>query len=72
MPKATISFNLPEEQAEYRTHQRAGDMASILYEFSNLIREKAKYAEKQPESWDEVKSMWWEVLNDYKVDPYED
>jgi hypothetical protein len=70
VPKATLVFNLPEEQSEYTQANRAGDMSAAIYEFSNILRAKAKYQEKRLQSWDEVKDMWWNVLNDYNLDPY--
>lgn len=45
-------------------------MSLAIFEFSNELRAKAKYAEKQPKSWEEVKNTWWAFLNEYDVNPY--
>jgi hypothetical protein len=70
MPKATLTFNLPEEQADYNLTLKATAMSLVIWEFTNELRAKAKYSEKGPESWDEVKDLWWARLKEYDVDPY--
>lgn len=72
MPKATLTFNLPEERHEYKTATKAGDLSLIIYEFTNDLRMKAKHEEKPPADWQEVKDLWWSYLADYSHDPYED
>lgn len=67
--KAKIEFDLPEEQAEYETHCNAAKMSLILYEFSNAIRDKTKYGNST--EWDEVHKVWWDLLYDFKINPYE-
>ncbi len=74
MPQVTIKFNLPEEQSEYNLHCNVSKYASVIYDFTQLIREKTKYAtgeEKDP-SWEDIRTQWWDILNEEKIDPYED
>lgn len=69
--KVTLEFDLPEQEGEYKNAIQGGMMASLIYEFTNDIRGKAKHGITKPKDWDEVKSLWWEFLQDYKIDPYE-
>ena len=68
--KAILEFNLPDDNIDYKIANKAADMRLVICEFTNAIRAKAKYQEKQPKSWEEVKDMWWAILNDYDIDPY--
>lgn len=52
MSKATLSFKLPEELAEFTTASKAQDLASIIYSLENELRSKLKY-NSHPE-WDEA------------------
>lgn len=73
MPKVTISFNLPEERSEYELTNNADKLSSIIYEFTQLVRNKTKYAtgeEKDP-TWEDIRTEWWRILNEEKYDPYE-
>lgn len=74
MPKATITFNLPEETSEYKMHMKAGDYHSLIWEFTNFLRNKTKYAtgEEGPISWEDVRTEWWRQCQDEGVDPYGD
>lgn len=44
MPKATLEFNLPEEQEEYDITMRAGNFSHSLWEFDQeFLRANIKY-----------------------------
>lgn len=43
MPKATLTFQLPEEAAEFRITLNAGELHSALWEIHNRIRSILKY-----------------------------
>lgn len=44
MPKATLTFNLPEESSEFQTAVKAGSMASALWEIKqDLFRPARKH-----------------------------
>jgi hypothetical protein len=70
MPKVTIHFDLPEEQHEYDQCNEAGNLASIIYEFTLFVRDRTKYGDGKPASWEEVKTYWWNLLQEAKYDPY--
>lgn len=70
MPKATITFKLPEENSEYRMHQKAGDMHSAIWDFTSELRNKTKYGDGKPVDWEDVSQLWWETLKENDIDPY--
>ena len=43
MPRATFSFNLPDEQNEYEIMSQASKMQSFLWDFSQQLRSWRKY-----------------------------
>lgn len=43
MPKATLVFNLPEENEEHKLALNAGRMYSCLWELDQFLRNKVKY-----------------------------
>ena len=43
--KATITFNLPEEEHEYRNAVEGAKMRSILWDVDQWLRAKLKYEE---------------------------
>ncbi len=45
--KATIEFNLPEDQENYKHHNKAFDYFCVIVEFDELLRQKIKYSELQ-------------------------
>lgn len=75
MPKATLTFNLPEDNVEYRITSKAGKMHSLIWEFTNFLRSKTKYApdeESMKTNWEEVRTEWWRHLEEEGIDPYEE
>ena len=48
--KATLSFTLPEERAEFHMAIHAGDMYSALWDIQEFIRSKVKYGEHGKEA----------------------
>jgi hypothetical protein len=74
MPKVTMTFNLPEEEPELALCRNASKLASIIYEFTTLCRQKTKYAtgDEKPPSWDDVSTEWWQIMGEEKYDPYTD
>lgn len=74
MPKATLTFNLPEENGEYEVHINGPKYHTVLFEFANKLREKTKYAEpNDPETpgWEAARTAFWEICNDEGIDPYQ-
>ena len=44
--KATLEFNLPEEQEEYDITMQAGKMHSVLWDFDQKLRGIVKWEKK--------------------------
>ena len=44
MPKATLEFNLNEEQYEFEQAVNAGKYRSVLWDLDQFLRSKTKYA----------------------------
>jgi hypothetical protein len=66
MPKAMLSFKLPEEQAEFRNATQAGDMHSVLWEIDQYLRGQVKYCDHPPAisaTYQAVRDRLWEELN---------
>lgn len=65
--KATLTFNLPEDQTEFNWANKAGDLACLLEEFDEELRKTLKY-ESNP-SWnretvEEIRSLLNEMIVD--------
>jgi hypothetical protein len=45
MPRATLSFDLPEENAQFRTAQAGREALALLHEIDQLCRDKLKHGE---------------------------
>lgn len=70
MPKATISFSLPEEKEEYETTMKAVSYACALEDFRNYLRSRLKYeelTEEQSKTLDEVRTKFFEILADNEI-----
>jgi hypothetical protein len=68
--KATIEFNLPEDQEEYEICNKALDMSIALQGIREYLRGKVKYDthdEKKWEVYDEVYQQFFEILNNYNI-----
>ena len=42
--KATLEFNLPEDQAEYDMCNKSSDMYGVIWEMMQWLRSETKYA----------------------------
>jgi hypothetical protein len=82
MPKATLSFTLPEENEEFKLANTAGDMACALHDISqNIFRPARKHGYPDPEVQalveklgddgtelvSKLEKMFYEVLGDYDI-----
>lgn len=66
MPKVTIRFNLPEEQAEYNITSKAGKMHSGLLDFDNYLRSEIKHGTltyEESEIYNKIRSKLWECID---------
>ena len=76
MPKATLSFDLPEEASEFDTCIKGAKYISILQDFDNFLRGKIKYApEDMPEdvykTFEECRDKIHELANDEGISIWE-
>jgi hypothetical protein len=72
MPKVNIVYNLPDEQAEFNMHNRADSYWSVIWEFTQLVRNKTKYGDGRKVDWEIISDEWWNLLKDEGVDPYDE
>jgi hypothetical protein len=73
--KATIEFNLPEDQEEYDMTNNASKMYLALWDIRQLFRSKLKYNsdglnDEQLEQWEAMRGEFFDILdnNDLKLD----
>jgi hypothetical protein len=61
MPKATLEFDLPEEQVEFDAAQRGSALQAQVSEFDNWLRGVIKYTE-----WSEADAARevWQTIRD--------
>ncbi len=69
--KAILEFNLPEEQAEYRLANEAGDWYSVVWEIDQRLRQHLKYGhtiKSADEALMEIRKLLYEELTDRGLD----
>lgn len=72
--KVHLIFQLPEEKVEYDVAMNAHNYASLIYQWTTMLRDKTKYAPTDKDletNWDNVKDAWWNLLKEAGIDPYE-
>ena len=68
--KATLEFNLPEDQAEHYCAIKGADMLNVLWELKTELRSMLKYGElpdKQYEIVEKIQDFLFSSLNDNDV-----
>jgi len=68
--KATLEFNLPEDQAEHYCAIKGADMLNVLWELKTELRSMLKYGElpdKQYEIVEKIQGYLIQSLNDNDV-----
>lgn len=74
MPKATLTFNLPDEQYDYQNATNGGKWHGIAYDISMFLRNKLKYGhdyKTADEALEAVKSEFWDLCQAENLDPWE-
>jgi len=51
MAKATLSFDLPEEQDDFTLAKNGGKYYCILCDIQNIMRDHTKYDKKMKDCW---------------------
>lgn len=71
MPRATFTFNLPDEENEYRVMSQAPDTQRMLWDFSQQLRSWQKYSHDFKDADDalnKIRDEFYRLLNEYVVD----
>jgi hypothetical protein len=68
--KATLEFNLPEDQHEYDIAVKASAMYNALWDISQELRTLWKYSELDQKEWEmveRIRNKFFELLNDNEI-----
>lgn len=71
MPKATLEFNLPDEELEFRCAARGSEYRSLLWDIVSECRNRAKHGEPNT-TWDEVYDMVLDLCRDANFDAFDE
>lgn len=67
MPKGVLSFDLPEEEQEFRTAQDAGEWRVVVLDVLEHLRSQLKYqelSEQKAAAYEEFRELIWNTLSD--------
>jgi hypothetical protein len=71
MAKATITYNLPDEQIEFNNAVHASDYKMVLWDLDQKLRSKVKYDdsldEKSADAYQDARDMLRGLISDYGV-----
>jgi len=67
--KATLEFNLPEENEEFKDSLEGGKWKSFAISFSEYLRQQVKYCEEdytddQYKTLEKIREQFYELLNE--------
>jgi hypothetical protein len=68
--KAKLTFNLPEDQAEFDFATQGGNMYSALWDISQELRTLWKYEELSEEEWkivERIREKFFDILQDNDI-----
>ena len=68
--KATLEFNLPDDQHEFDLAVQGGKMYSALWDISQDLRKLWKYEELSEEEWnmvERIRDKFYEILNEHQI-----
>lgn len=68
MPKATLTYQLPEEIEEYTLAVQGGACNSALCEFANQLRQWRKYENIETIKLAKVAVRFYEILQEHGVE----
>jgi hypothetical protein len=68
MPKATLTFTLPEENEEYKITSKSMDYYCALVGVAEAIRSKKKYSDEESTTWNDVSDLFWNIMNESGVE----
>jgi len=68
--KATLEFNLPDEQEEFDLCLKARNYFCVLWDLDQELRKKVKYEnipEKEKEIYQAVRDCLWNIMNENDI-----
>ena len=68
--KATLEFNLPEDQADFDLAIQGGNMYSALWDISKELRTLYKYEELDEKEWkmvERIRDKFYEILDENQI-----
>ena len=68
--KAKLTFNLPEDQAEFDFAIQGGKMYSALWDISQELRTLWKYEELNDDEWkmvERIRDKFYEILDENQI-----
>jgi hypothetical protein len=68
--KAKLTFNLPEDQAEFDFATQGSKMYSALHELSQELRTLWKYEELDEKEWnmvERIRNKFYDILDDHQI-----
>jgi len=69
--EATLKFNLPEDDFEYKLCNQASDMWSALMEFKEYMRDELKYndnlIQSEFERLEVIQTKFFEIINNNNI-----
>ena len=73
MSKATLTFDLPEEQDEFDTVNNAGKYYSVLWDLDQYLRNFVKYPSDREDpiltdTMAKVRDELWRLMKEYNLD----
>ena len=69
--KAKLTFNLPEDQEDFKLACQAVDLKQALIEIAMELRSLHKYGELPVNQWEligEVRDIYHRILTDYNIE----
>ncbi len=67
MPKGVLSFDLPEEEQEFRSAQEGGEWRIVMMDLLEHIRSQLKYQnlpDQKAAAYEEFRELIWNTLSD--------
>jgi len=65
--KATLEFNLPEDNEHFKLANNALAMSIVLEDFDNWLRNKAKYEEQETVTIAEAREILRHMMAEYDL-----
>lgn len=67
MTTKSITFTLPEDDADFEVYNKAYKMHSAIMEFLNYLRQQIKYGDKESVEFEELREKFVGILNENEV-----